>query len=158
MSKIVTILLCYILYACSGCATKSITIDKELEEYVLKAQNAAYSIQLPETPQVSYKMVDSFTGVEGNIIGFCKIKGNVRTVYIKRSWWSLQNELGRMSLITHEMLHCEYNLGHTQGGLMNPTINGTIHSIYVLGLEGAISEAFEEGIHLSEDGEHNHKH
>jgi len=167
MSKITTLLLCYTLIILSGCAGIEVSIDKEIEPYLVRAREAAEQFEIGSKGLVSYSFVDSFTdstGANKAYVGVCKTyEDGSRHVYLKKGWWDLQTDLGRVSLVTHEMLHCEYRMAHTEYGIMGPNIGQTIHAIANLGLEEALFEAFQDKILLGEkDDKHskdcNHVH
>jgi len=104
------------------------------------------------TENLSYEK----NGETRHAVGLCRSlkNGKPYKIYFDKLFWENSSDIERLGLVLHEIMHCSYNMKHTKGGIMHPTIDGTVKSIVKYGFEEAIARAFDGSDPLL----HDHKH
>lgn len=84
--------------------------------------------------------------LQGNRVGVCRTKGSDWLILISKRFWDNRGYTGRLALLLHEILHCDYDLEHTEDGpnLMAETIQDSMQCIIFYGEKKCLELALEE--------------
>ena len=125
MSKFIILIqpLLLLLYGCQSVTadyrTFEVETDTEIIPYALYFINNLPEGMLEAEDYSHIKLAEPrYMRRKGsNIIGLCVHKRDL--ILINKVWWNQADFQERVTLIAHEMLHCNYKIGHYQFTLMD---------------------------------------
>lgn len=124
-------------------------IDEEFYSYVDEFEQIT---NIAVDSSVEFERIDNEE--HPSAVGLCyNVENGRNQVVIDVDFWETADETTRRALISHELVHCEYGLGHVETRdesgsftLMGPNVHGSAACIREKGLEQCIADAI------------NHKH
>lgn len=74
--------------------------------------------------------------------GICRTKGNDRVILLNSNLWYPLSKIGKITLILHEIMHCDYDIMHSEeeDTLMNPYLEESIDCVAKKGFDGCLAE------------------
>ena len=133
MSKLITLI---VILTTSQISVSTSTPEVALKNLVAQAQITAYSIKAPTTFNIQYKLVDVMP--ESDMTAVCNQA--MKVVKVSRNWFNQNDDVSKLALIAHEMLHCEYSIEHQESGIMHAETEVMTEDAHHMNLKDLLQE------------------